>query len=78
MVDIVVHRHKLRETVARLCRLFMKLPPPNYPHGDEAWEAEEEAAGNGADTEIAVDEAPAEEPAEETEQGEQQPTPASS
>jgi acetyl-CoA carboxylase carboxyl transferase subunit beta len=27
MVDIVVHRHKLRETVARLCRLMMKLPP---------------------------------------------------
>jgi acetyl-CoA carboxylase carboxyl transferase subunit beta len=22
MVDLVVHRHKLRETVARLCRLF--------------------------------------------------------
>ncbi len=31
MVDIVVHRHKLRETVARLCRLMMKLPPPNHP-----------------------------------------------
>jgi acetyl-CoA carboxylase carboxyl transferase subunit beta len=27
MVDSVVHRHKLRETVARLCRLTMKLPP---------------------------------------------------
>ena len=26
MVDIVVHRHKLRETIARLCRLMMKLP----------------------------------------------------
>jgi acetyl-CoA carboxylase carboxyl transferase subunit beta len=78
MVDIVVHRHKLRETVARLCRLMMKLPPSNYPHGDGAWETEEEAAGNGADTEIAVDEAPAEEPAEETEQGEQQQPPASS
>ena len=31
MVDVVVHRHKLRETVARLCRLMMKLPPPNHP-----------------------------------------------
>ena len=31
MVDIVVHRHKLRETVARLCRLMLKLPPPNHP-----------------------------------------------
>ena len=31
MVDIVVHRHKLRETVARLCRLLLKLPPANHP-----------------------------------------------
>src|SRR5204862_4162158 len=31
MVDIVVHRHKLRETVARLCRLLLKMPPPNHP-----------------------------------------------
>ena len=43
MVDIVVHRHRLRETVARLCRLTMKLPPPNYPTGGNgAWR------GNGA------------------------------
>jgi acetyl-CoA carboxylase carboxyl transferase subunit beta len=27
MLDMVVHRHKIRETVARLCRLLMKLPP---------------------------------------------------
>ncbi len=40
MVDIVVHRHKLRETVARLCRLMMKLPPPNHP-------PLEHGAGNG-------------------------------
>ena len=26
MVDMVVHRHQLRATVARLCRLLMKLP----------------------------------------------------
>jgi acetyl-CoA carboxylase carboxyl transferase subunit beta len=26
MVDMVVHRHQLRATVARLCRLFMKAP----------------------------------------------------
>jgi acetyl-CoA carboxylase carboxyl transferase subunit beta len=26
MVDMVVHRHKLRETIARLCRLFTKAP----------------------------------------------------
>jgi len=31
MVDIVVHRHKLRETVARLCRLLLKMPPANHP-----------------------------------------------
>ncbi len=49
MVDIVVHRHKLRETVARLCRLMMKLPPPNHPplehgSGNGAWNG----GGNGA------------------------------
>jgi acetyl-CoA carboxylase carboxyl transferase subunit beta len=27
MVDMVVHRHKLRETLARLCRLLTKAPP---------------------------------------------------
>jgi acetyl-CoA carboxylase carboxyl transferase subunit beta len=27
MVDLVVHRHKLRGTVANLCRLMQKLPP---------------------------------------------------
>ena len=43
MVDSVVHRHKLRETVARLCRLMMKMPPPNHPAGNGAW------SGNGAD-----------------------------
>ena len=26
MVDMVVHRHELRETIARLCRLLMKTP----------------------------------------------------
>jgi acetyl-CoA carboxylase carboxyl transferase subunit beta len=27
MVDMVVHRHALRATIARLCRLLMKAPP---------------------------------------------------
>ena len=45
MVDVVVHRHKLRETVANLCRLMQKLPPgPGhnargngaFPHSDGA------------------------------------------
>src|SRR5256885_14203083 len=49
MVDIVVHRHKLRETVARLCRLMLKMPPPNHPpldhsSGNSAWNG----GGNGA------------------------------
>jgi acetyl-CoA carboxylase carboxyl transferase subunit beta len=48
MVDIVVHRHRLRETVARLCRLMLKLPPPNHPSGNGAWR------GNGAGGELAV------------------------
>ena len=26
MVDMVVHRHQLRETLARLCRLLTKAP----------------------------------------------------
>src|SRR3569833_3161081 len=28
MVDMVVHRHKLRETLARLCRVLTKAPAP--------------------------------------------------
>ena len=47
MVDMVVHRHELRATLARLCRLLMKLP------ADEAAPAEpaapvEAKPGNGA------------------------------
>jgi acetyl-CoA carboxylase carboxyl transferase subunit beta len=46
MVDIVVHRHAIRETVARLCRLMMKLPPPNHPTGGNgAWRNGDGAAG---------------------------------
>jgi acetyl-CoA carboxylase carboxyl transferase subunit beta len=37
MLDSVVHRHRLSATVARLCRLLMKLPPPNHPAGNGAW-----------------------------------------
>jgi acetyl-CoA carboxylase carboxyl transferase subunit beta len=57
MVDIVVHRHKIRETVARLCRLLMKMPPPNRPAGNGGWERR---SGNGADWESAAAPAPAE------------------
>jgi acetyl-CoA carboxylase carboxyl transferase subunit beta len=28
MVDMVVHRHQLRPTLAKLCRLLTKAPPP--------------------------------------------------
>ena len=28
MVDMVVHRHDLRATLSRLCRLLTKAPPP--------------------------------------------------
>jgi acetyl-CoA carboxylase carboxyl transferase subunit beta len=31
MVDLVVHRHKLRETIARLCRLLGTEPLPAPP-----------------------------------------------
>ena len=27
MIDMVVHRHQLRPTLARLCRLLIKAPP---------------------------------------------------
>jgi acetyl-CoA carboxylase carboxyl transferase subunit beta len=37
MIDIVVHRHRIRETVARLCRLLQKMPAPNRPPGNGAW-----------------------------------------
>jgi len=53
MVDIVVHRHKIRETVARLCRLLMKLPPGigHNSQGNGAWrdgEGEPGPTGDGA------------------------------
>ncbi len=31
MVDMVVHRHQLRETLGRLCRLLTKAPPAQIP-----------------------------------------------
>src|SRR5262249_47726531 len=31
MVDMVVHRHEMRPTLARLCRLFTQSPPPERP-----------------------------------------------
>ena len=43
MVDLVVHRHQLRGTVARLCRLLMKLP------GSAEGSNSSGPGGNGAD-----------------------------
>jgi acetyl-CoA carboxylase carboxyl transferase subunit beta len=34
MVDIVVHRHKLRETLSRLCRVLMRLPAAANGHAN--------------------------------------------
>jgi len=40
MVDMVVHRHEMKATVARLCRLLTKAPPPRRAEPtDEAAEA---------------------------------------
>jgi acetyl-CoA carboxylase carboxyl transferase subunit beta len=38
MVDMVVHRTEMKATVARLCRLLMKAPPPRaeLPNGAAA------------------------------------------
>jgi acetyl-CoA carboxylase carboxyl transferase subunit beta len=57
MVDIVVHRHKIRETVARLCRLMLKLPAPNRPPGNGMWQA-----GNGAAGAPLIESPPADSP----------------
>jgi acetyl-CoA carboxylase carboxyl transferase subunit beta len=35
MVDMVVHRHKIRETLSNLCRLLTKTPPPKQPAPSE-------------------------------------------
>ena len=41
MVDLVVHRHEMKATVARLCRLLTKAPPPRAePPGEPAEPAE--------------------------------------
>ena len=31
MVDMVVHRHELREVIARVCRLLGATPGPDTP-----------------------------------------------
>jgi acetyl-CoA carboxylase carboxyl transferase subunit beta len=60
MVDIVVHRHRLRETVARLCRLMTHLPAPEVaaaptpPPGGNGAAAGPVVAGETAQTPAAA------------------------
>jgi acetyl-CoA carboxylase carboxyl transferase subunit beta len=46
MVDLVVHRHELRATLARLCRVLCKAPAavPALAHPSEALPAPSAAA----------------------------------
>lgn len=48
MVDMVVHRHDLKSTLARLCRLMMKLPDTDV--SDVVMDAEEIHDGNNKPT----------------------------
>ena len=45
MIDMVVHRHQLKATLARLCRLLMKVPAPARTEGDGAAMPEPAEAG---------------------------------
>jgi acetyl-CoA carboxylase carboxyl transferase subunit beta len=61
MVDIVVHRHRLRETVARLCRLMLKMPPANHPPeaANGAWNGHAEPKETAASAPVGAEELPA-------------------
>jgi acetyl-CoA carboxylase carboxyl transferase subunit beta len=48
MVDMVVHRHQLRETIARLSRLLMRMPASDQAAGNGADRPAEAAKSNGA------------------------------
>jgi acetyl-CoA carboxylase carboxyl transferase subunit beta len=48
LVDMVVHRHELRGTLARLCRLLCKAPPAETMPVDEALPAPIEAPAPAA------------------------------
>ncbi|MFO1170410.1 MAG: acetyl-CoA carboxylase, carboxyltransferase subunit beta [Hyphomicrobiaceae bacterium] len=47
MVDVVVHRHKLRETLSRLCRVLMRLPVAANSNGATTGNGKHAAVGNG-------------------------------
>jgi acetyl-CoA carboxylase carboxyl transferase subunit beta len=53
MVDIVVHRHEIRETVARLCRLLQKLPP-GVGHNSRGNGAARSGNGAGGEPSVAL------------------------
>jgi len=55
MVDMVVHRHQLRETLSRVCRLLTKNGTPAGPEADETY-GQDDAADRVE--EIATDMAP--------------------
>jgi acetyl-CoA carboxylase carboxyl transferase subunit beta len=54
MVDMVVHRHQMRETLSRLLRLLMRKPPVGAPTAPEAEEPAGEAGDGGAGAEAEV------------------------
>ena len=35
MIDMVVHRHKMRETLSRICRILMRAPAVKHDHGSQ-------------------------------------------
>jgi acetyl-CoA carboxylase carboxyl transferase subunit beta len=49
MVDMVVHRHELRPTLARLCRLLTKSPAAETAPRSATQAAISSQAGSGAD-----------------------------
>ncbi len=53
MVDMVVHRHELRSTIARLCILLGAGPEPDVTEPDEEPETEEQPAAEEAEADAA-------------------------
>lgn len=61
MVDLVVHRHKMRETLIRICRLLKENPEQNetlfdelLPEEDTSLDIAEEAVKGSKSTEVRV------------------------
>jgi acetyl-CoA carboxylase carboxyl transferase subunit beta len=45
MIDAIVHRHQLKETLSRLVRLLMKQPPVRRGNGEDTSPAAAASAG---------------------------------